>query len=144
MDANNATEYRNCNHLLQKEIFLKVVSTLNIKPGFRCLDIGCGPGNFTKLLVGFVGKDGYVLGIDPDQDRINLAKETYTNIPNLEFTCVNAGDMSTDHPKFDVVSSTSAIHWMKNEEKWKTFHNVSKLLKPGGLFGFYCLLVRRQ
>lgn len=106
MSSNNAASYMVHSHLLQEKVFLELISGLDIKPSFRCLDVGCGTGNFTKLL-----------GIDPEQDRIDIAKEMYFDIPNLEFLCVSAGNMSTDFPKFDVASSSCVIHWMKNNEK---------------------------
>lgn len=125
---------------MQKEVFEMLVSKLDVNTGFRCLDVGCGPGNFTKLLVDLVGKDGYVLGIDPDEGRINLAKEAYSHVPNLDFMCINGGNMETDLKQFDIVCSHFVLHWMKNEEKWKTMKNVFSLLKPGGTFGFVCAL----
>lgn len=140
MSSNNAASYMVHSHLLQEEVFFELISGIDIKSGFRCLDVGCGTGNFTKLLVDLVGEDGYVLGIDPDQGRIDHAKEMYFDIPNLEFLCVSAGNMSTDFPKFDVVSSSCVIHWMKDNEKWKTFQNVFDLLKSGGKFAFNGLL----
>lgn len=69
MSTDNATDYLKYNCLVQEEVFANLVSKLGIKPGFRCLDIGCGPGDFTKRLVDFVGKDGYVLGVDPDEKK---------------------------------------------------------------------------
>ncbi|XP_057302849.1 malonyl-[acyl-carrier protein] O-methyltransferase-like [Hydractinia symbiolongicarpus] len=138
--SKNAVDYRNYNHIVQKELFTKLITELDIKPGFRCLDIGCGPGNFTKLLVDCVGQDGYVLGIDPDEDRINLAKITYTDFPNLEFLCVKAQDMPTDLQKFDVVFSSCVMHFLTNVEKWRTFENVFKTLTSQGTFSFGCPL----
>lgn len=140
MSQNNAESYKNQNHLVQKELFINLISELDIKTGFRCLDIGCGTGNFTSLLTDLVGKDGYVLGVDPDKDRINIARETYSRISNMEFLCVNAGDLPTDLPNFDVVCSSAVLHWMVDEEKWKTFQNVFALLKPDGMFRFGCMV----
>ncbi|XP_057308424.1 trans-aconitate 2-methyltransferase-like [Hydractinia symbiolongicarpus] len=140
MSTSNASDYLKHNDLMQKEVFEKLVSKLGVNTGFRCLDVGCGPGNLTKLLVDLVGKDGYVLGIDPDEGRINLAKEAFSQVPNLDFICINGGNMETDLQHFDIVCSNFVLHWMKNEEKWKTIQNVFTLLKPGGTFGFCCLL----
>lgn len=136
----NARDYKNQNHLVQKATFSKMVSGLDIKPGFRCLDVGCGPGNFTKLLVDLVGKNGYILGIDPDEDRISLAKETNSHISNLDFLCLSGGNLPTDLPKFDVVYSSNVLHWMTDEEKWKTFQRIFRLMKPGGTFAFVTVL----
>lgn len=142
VSVNNAAEYLKYNHLVQKEVFTKLISQLDVEPGFRCLDIGCGTGNFTKLFADLVGKDGYVLGIDPDQDRIELARKTYSGVKNLEFICVSGADTPTNLQQFDIAFSCFVLHWMKNEEKWKTFQNVFSLLKPSGKFIFRSLLTQ--
>ena len=37
---------------------------LNIKKGSVVVDLGCAPGSWSEELVGYVGKDGLVIGID--------------------------------------------------------------------------------
>ena len=73
-----------------------------------------------------------VLGIDPDLERLQLAKEKYpaANIQYLE----GSADDSIPGQEYDVVFSNYVIHWIKDKES--VFRNVNKCLKIGGKFGF--------
>lgn len=76
------------------------------------LDLGCGTGGLTRRLAELVGPDGRVLGIDPDEARIALARRT-AGAPNLEFQVAAAetlGEVARDRP-FDLVFSNFVFHW---------------------------------
>ncbi|MGI9005909.1 MAG: methyltransferase domain-containing protein [Streptosporangiaceae bacterium] len=44
-----------------------------VRPGLRCIDLGCGSGDVTFELAGMTGPAGSVLGLDMDQDKVALA-----------------------------------------------------------------------
>ena len=62
---------------------------LNIKPGYKVLDMGCGTGELTRFLAELVGEDGEVVGVDPDEERIRVAKENLADLPSV---AVEVGD----------------------------------------------------
>lgn len=43
-----------------------VLERAGITPGMRCLDAGCGPGEVMRLMAGYVGSTGSVVGLDAD------------------------------------------------------------------------------
>jgi ubiquinone/menaquinone biosynthesis C-methylase UbiE len=49
---------------------------LDIKPGDRVLDIGCGPGDDTADIASFVGPEGQAFGIDKSEVLIAEARRT--------------------------------------------------------------------
>ena len=49
------------------------------KVGDVILDLGCGTGELSAYLAELVGPEGKVIGVDPDKERIQLAKETQSN-----------------------------------------------------------------
>ena len=55
------------------------------KVGDVILDLGCGTGELSAYLAELVGPEGKVIGVDPDKERIQLAKETHNQIENLSF-----------------------------------------------------------
>ena len=72
-----------------------------------------------------------VLGIDPDSERLQVAKEKYP-ASNLEYKEGSGEDIpGTD---YDIVFSNSVLHWCKNKDL--VFKQVNKSLKEGGTFGF--------
>jgi len=44
----------------------RVFDQLEIRPGMRCLDVGCGPGETMRMLGEMVGAEGEVVGVDSD------------------------------------------------------------------------------
>ena len=56
------------------------------KAGDVILDLGCGTGELSAYLAELVGPRGKVIGVDPDKERIRVAKESHSHIENLSFT----------------------------------------------------------
>lgn len=54
---------------------LKTLKIAGIKPGMRCIDLGCGIGNVTHLMVSLVGRDGTVVGRDMNSEAINIGNK---------------------------------------------------------------------
>ena len=46
---------------------------VQLGPGMRCLDLGCGSGDVTFEMAERVGPDGSVTGIDMDMVKLGLA-----------------------------------------------------------------------
>jgi len=57
-----------------KPVRRTAVELLNLKPGDRVLDVGCGPGGSFPFLVQAVGSTGQVVGIEISPDHSELAR----------------------------------------------------------------------
>src|SRR5476649_1585356 len=102
-----------------------VLELLDIKPGERILDLGCGTGHLTNKIKEH-GAD--VTGIDASEDMIAKAKESF---PGVNFQVADAADFHFDEP-FDAVFSNAVLHWVhKADEAIKCVYDT---LKPGGRF----------
>src|ERR1700758_3201068 len=77
-----------------------VLDLLDVKPGERILDLGCGTGHLTKKIKDH-GTD--VTGMDASADMIAKAKESY---PDVSFLVADATDFHFDDP-FDAVFSNA-------------------------------------
>ena len=139
VSAASAEYYYTSSSIRQQRYFLDLLSSINIRLGYRCLDIGCGTGNATSILVTHVGKEGHVIGIDPDEKRIAVAIEKHSSIPNLEFRVAKSIDFPQCIGGYDVVISNAVFHWIMQEEKIQTLKNVFDALKHGGVFAFNLL-----
>ena len=78
------------------------------------LDLGCGPGNSTKVL-----KDKFpnakIIGADNSDEMLAKARELY---PDIEFINLDAnGDLHEVNEKFDVVFSNACIQWLPNHKE---------------------------
>ncbi len=61
--------------LLPRGIRRKAVSRLELKPGARVLEVGCGTGRNLAHLVQAVGQQGHVYGVDLSEGMLQAARE---------------------------------------------------------------------
>ncbi|QQL49109.1 methyltransferase domain-containing protein [Mucilaginibacter ginkgonis] len=102
-----------------------VLGLLDVKPGERIHDLGCGTGDLTKQIQE-LGAD--VIGTDLSPQMIAKAKEKF---PDVKFEVADAADFELGND-FDAVFSNAALHWVKDQDAMMT--SVYKSLKPGGRF----------
>ena len=69
----------------QQEDGEKLVERLSPLRGYRVLDLGCGTGHLASVMAELVGVEGSVTGVDPDTERVCLAREAYGTASNLQF-----------------------------------------------------------
>ena len=102
-----------------------MLELLEIKPGDRILDLGCGTGHLTNEIK---NNGAEVIGIDASVDMIAKAKESY---PGVAFMVADAADFHFDEP-FDAVFSNAVLHWVhKADDAIKCVYDS---LKTGGRF----------
>ena len=119
---------------LQQEDGLELLAKLSLQKGMTILDMGCGTGCLSSVLADHVGPSGSVLAVDPDLERLKVAKETYGDIPNLKFVEGSTDDFPSEELQFDIVFSNYVLHWVSDKEG--ALKRIYKCLKPGGKFGF--------
>ena len=100
--------------------------------GSKVLDLGCGTGFLANVLAERVGPDGKVTAVDPDKERLRIARQKYGAQPNLEF--LDGSSDSFPRGPYDTVFSTHVMHWIKDKES--AFRKVYENLKVGGKFAF--------
>ena len=99
----------------------------------RVIDVGCGNGFLTAKLS---SKASHIVGVDPSQEMIKIAKREYGNIPKLEFVNLSIEDFSRRHPniQFHVAISNMSLITIPNLDK--ALNAISSLLFPKGIFAF--------
>lgn len=110
----------------------ELLSLLELRPEQRVLDLGCGSGELTTELARHVGNCGHVVGIDPNEERIRVARFRYGDSHNLDFAVGTNEDIQKYRP-LDRVFSNFVMNWIENQRR--CFKQVFEVLKPGGLFG---------
>jgi len=113
-----------------------MLERIGVAPGWRCLDLGCGPGGITSLLAAKVGAKGRVVGMDADPVFLEHATEQAraANLVNVEFVAGDAyktglpgGDFDLVHVRF--LASTAG-------EPEKLFREAMRITRPGGCIAF--------
>jgi SAM-dependent methyltransferase len=75
-----------------------MLDLLPVAPGWRCLDLGCGPRGITHDLASRVGAGGHVTGLDADDDFIGLANSQ--RLPNTDYVL---GDAYSTEPSISSI-----------------------------------------
>ena len=102
-----------------------------VEKGSTILDLGCGTGYLTKLLSDHVGPDGRVVAVDPDKERLKIAREMYSE-SNIEY--IEADSTTFPEAQYDIIFANAVVHWIKDKEA--LFKRVHQNLRPGGRFAF--------
>lgn len=114
------------------------VDLLNLKPGQKVLDIGCGIGGGNFYMAKNFGVD--VLGLDLSQNMVDIAMEraAMEKIPSVHFEVADATKRMFNEGSFDVIYSRDTI--LHIDDKLALFKRFHSWLKPGGqlLISDYC------
>jgi arsenite methyltransferase len=107
----------------------RLVERLGLAPGARVLDVGCGTGRLTRWIAERVA--GNVVGIDPLEDRIDVAR---SHASTARFEIGRAEDLGAfEDASFDAVCLSAVLHWVA--DKASALAEIRRVLRPGGLVG---------
>ena len=115
----------------QRNAGLDLIDMLGVGKENIILDLGCGTGYLTKVLSERVGPEGKVVAVDPDEERLKIAREKYS-ASNIEY--IQADDRTFPPGHYDLVFSNAVIHWIRDKEG--LHKHVYDNLCIGGRFAF--------
>jgi 2-polyprenyl-3-methyl-5-hydroxy-6-metoxy-1,4-benzoquinol methylase len=98
---------------------LKVLLEEDKNKEYVIADIGCGGGDMLKVMADWALKQGYnckFIGIDANENTIEMAKENLSNYPNVTFLTQNVFDQDFENIKVDVITCTLFTHHFTDDE----------------------------
>lgn len=118
--------------VLQNQILFEriLADGLQLKPGEKVLDIGCGCGAIAEHIAELTGATPYGINLDASQ-----IEKSWKN-PNLPAANFTVGDFNKpfefEDESFDAVYAVQPMTYVSDHEF--TFNEVMRVLKPGGRF----------
>ncbi len=101
-----------------------VLNYLEQKPN-QIVDLGCGTGLSTTA---WSGKCDNIIGIDPNEKMLSVAKQKSNNI---SFIKAYSDNTALPEHSADIVICSQSFHWMNPTD---TLKEVNRILKPNGVF----------
>jgi trans-aconitate 2-methyltransferase len=103
-----------------------------LSPAATVLDVGCGTGRVTELLVALV-PEGRVLAVDASREMVELARARLGG--RAEVLCQDALELALGS-QVDAIASTATLHWVRDHERlWPTLAGV---MRAGGWLEVQC------
>ena len=75
----------------------------------RVLDFGCGTGNLTLHLAEKIGPKGFLVGVDPDVERIKIAHSRLQRYENVKIVHGSI-DEAKPFALYDLINSNQVVH----------------------------------
>ena len=111
----------------------KFLAWLGARPGGRWLDVGCGNGAFTELIVDRCAPS-FVEGIDPSEEQVAYARK---RVPEGRAAFRVGDSMALPHEdaRFDVAAMGLVIFFMPDPQKG--VDEMVRVTRPGGMVVSY-------
>lgn len=122
-------------------VALDLLSSIELAPDARCLELGCGQGTLARLLVERFG--ARVTATDFDPAQVDLAQSKLRDLgEKVSLQVIDARSLPYEDGQFDAVFSFGVMHHIAGG--WRqVVGEVSRVLSPTGVFVFTDIYVAR-
>ena len=116
------------------DITLKTLRRMDVKPGDRVLDLGCGSGWASRLLARMVSGDGkrsgQVVGLDVSDEMVRQAREASKEFNNVGYVQGSAEQIPREDNSFDKVLSVESFYYYADQDQ--ALRELFRVMAPNG------------
>ncbi len=110
----------------------RVIRLIDLKPGLRFLDVGCGTGWAVRYVAGLLKDQGEFYGVDLSGKMIEAAQAQSGGFDHVHFYKANAGQIPLESGGVDCAICTNSFHHYA--EPVKVLSEIRRLLAAKGRF----------
>lgn len=120
-------------HGVWKDVTNRFFDRLGVKQGWKCLDVGSGPGFVAMDLRGRVGESGEITALEPSEFYLRWFENeaTANGWKNIKFLHGTAETVQLPERYFDIIFVRWVIGFVPDPEKFLT--PLFAALRPGGV-----------
>lgn len=105
----------------------RFAALLGLAPGQRAVDVGCGPGALTTVLVERLGA-GNVIAVDPSEPFVAALRH---RLPDVDVRRAPAEDLPLESDSVDVAAAQLVVHFMRDPVAG--VREMARVTRPAGL-----------
>lgn len=110
----------------------RLLESLPVPPGFRCLDLGCGIGETTRQLAEKLNKVAELIGVDQDPDLIEVARSVPSAADvKMTFRQGDAAHLEFEDATFDFVFARYLLHHLDHPQA--VLAEMLRVCRSGGI-----------
>lgn len=109
----------------------KTLSLLEIRPGLKFLDIGCGRG---EMLYHCERLGAFVYGIDYSNEAVLIAKSVLKDSSNAKIIKADCTNIPFKDGFFDRILIGDLVEHLSSEKGARLLKEANRVLMPGGIF----------
>ena len=110
--------------------FVELVSRVAAEDPVEVVDLGCGPGNLTRLLAAR-WPSARVRGVDSSPEMIDAARR---DVPGIDFEIADLRDWVDRGEEVDVLVSNATLQWLPDH--LELLPRLVERVRPGGWIAF--------
>ncbi|MEN6307636.1 MAG: class I SAM-dependent methyltransferase [Anaerohalosphaeraceae bacterium] len=114
----------------------EAIACLDIQPGYRILDAGCGTGRMTLEIAKLLKEPGYIVGIDAAEKMIQVAQSHLAGSGQkmtCRFQAAVAERLPFENESFHLYFSSMFFHHLPMDLKAEAMKEAWRVLRPGGV-----------
>jgi ubiquinone/menaquinone biosynthesis C-methylase UbiE len=104
-----------------------LIDAAGIKPGQRALDVGCGPGQLTRVLADILGPEN-VAAVDPSKPYVEACR---SRVPGADVRVATGERLPFGDGEFDAVFAQLVVQLM--QDRMAGVREMARVACPGGV-----------
>lgn len=110
---------------------------VGVQPGWRVVEIGCGPQGCLSLLAQRVGKTGSVVGVELSAEQAKRAQQFITDSPWTYVEVLHADARQTGLPAHSFDLATARLVLVNVPKPEQLVREMVRLVRPGGVVALH-------